>query len=117
MRTPLFAGALLLLHSSLQAATINCTIDGTGAAPRVAYGSASDCKVSGSGGSYLLTAKKEPKFVQVSCWRDGPGGDVARCMAAVARNLANRKEFYVGTFQEPGSSGVRSAWFSVTFIN
>lgn len=109
--------AALLMCSSLQAATINCTIDGTGPSPRVAYGSATECRVTGSNGSYVLTAKKEPKFVQLSCWRDGPGGDVARCMVAAARNANNKKEFYVGTFQEPGGSGVRPAWFSVTFIN
>ncbi|HVH33152.1 MAG TPA: hypothetical protein VM847_03460 [Tahibacter sp.] len=116
MKTLLFAGALLL-QSSLQAATINCTIDGTGTAPRVAFGSASECVATGSSGSYVLTAKKEPRFVQVSCWRDGPGGDAARCMAAVARNSANKKEFRIGTFQEPGGSAVQAAWFSVTFIN
>lgn len=109
--------AVLLASSSLHAATINCTIDGSGTTPRVAYGSAAECKVTGSGGSYVVTAKKEPKFVQMSCWRDGPGGDVARCMVAIARNSSDKKQFYVGTFQEPGGSGTRPAWFSVTFIN
>lgn len=116
MKALLFAGALLL-QSTLQAATINCTIDGTGAVPRVAYGSASECLATGDGGSYVLKVKKEPKFMQVSCWRDGPGGDVARCVAAVARNAANKKEFHIGTFQEPGGSKTLPAWFSVTFIN
>lgn len=116
MKAP-YLMAVLFVSSSLHAATINCTIDGSGATPRVVYGSAAECKVAGSGGSYVLTATKEPGFVQMSCWRDGPGGDVARCMVAIARNSSNKKEFYVGTFQEPGGSGTRPAWFSVTFIN
>ena len=108
---------VLATPSVLRAATINCTIDGTGATPRVTYGSAAECKVTGNNGSYLITAKKEPRFVQMSCWRDGPGGDVSRCMTAVARNSMNKKEFYVDTFQEPGGSGRQPAWISVTFIN
>jgi len=108
---------VLLASTSLHATTINCTIDGSGITPRVTYGSASECKVIGSGGSYVLTAKKEPKFVQMSCWRDGPGGDASRCIVGIVRNSSNTKEFRVGTFNEPGGSGTHPAWFSVTFIN
>ena len=108
---------LVLFATSIQAATVNCTIDGNGPTPKLVYGKTADCKVTGDNGNYLLIAKKEPKFVQASCWRDGPSGDASQCTIGLVRSLPDKRTFYVGTHLYPGSgsSGVRSAWFSFAY--
>jgi len=109
--------SLMFLGTAAHAATVNCTIDGTTSPPRVTFGKPADCKVTGSNGQYQLLAKKEPKFVQATCWRDGGGGDAAQCTVGLVRSLPNKKTFHIGTHLYPGSgaSGTRPAWFSFSY--
>ncbi len=118
MKALLAAVLILAFAAPAYAATVNCTIDGSAATPVVRYGTAANCVVTGNNGSYRVVARREPKFVQATCWRDGPGGDVASCVVALVRNTSNKKEFYVSTWQDPTSNeGKRAAWFSITFID
>jgi len=108
---------VLVLINPAQAATIMCTIDGTGSTPKLVVGKPSDCVVSGKDGNYSFTAKKELKFVLASCWRDGPLGDATACTTGVVRESQDKKKFRVGAYSYPGSGGsnASAAWVSVMF--
>lgn len=107
----------LLGCASVQAATVQCTADGTVSPPVLVNTKSSDCTVIGANGYYTVTFKREPKHLQATCWRDGPGGDAAMCAVAVVRESTNRRVFYIGTFRDPGTSGRQAAWFSLQSVN
>ena len=113
----LLALVAILCINPLHAATISCTIDGTGPNPKLTFGPAKDCAFTGKNGSYQLTTRREPKFVLASCWRDGGGGDATACTSAIVRHSENTKILDVFGYPYPGSgtSNPKSAWISITY--
>ena len=110
---------VLAVASPVDAATVTCTIDGTGAAPKVTFGKAGDCTFTGSNGRYALLTRSEPKYLQASCWRDGGGGDEVPCTIGLVRHSENKKLFEVFAYDSPGGSvgATKKAWISLTYTN
>ncbi len=106
-----------LLACPLAAETIHCTIDGIGAMPKLTFGKAADCAFLGKNGNYRLLARREPKFLVASCWRDGGGGDATACTVAIVRESQDKKAFRIGSHAYPGAgtAATSAAWVSVTY--
>ena len=117
MKSCVLALSGLLLMAPLSAQTVQCTIDGTGATPKLTFGAAADCVFTGKNGYYRLLARRAPKFLIASCWRDGGGGDATACTTALVRESQDKKAFRIGTYAYPGAgpAATSSAWVSVTY--
>jgi len=117
MNSCILALSAMLLMSPLEAQTVHCTMDGTGATSKLTFGKAADCAFSGKNGSYRLLARREPKFLIASCWRDGIGGDATACTTAIVRETQDKKAFRIGTHAYPGagSAATSAAWVSLTY--
>ena len=89
-----------------QATALNWgTIDGTGAVPKAAGGTAFWQSVIGQGGTYQFTFKKPVKFFQASCFLDGYGFDASSCVVSIIRdptkNRVQVRTYYLDQFVGP----------------